>query len=255
MKMKKKGNEESALTPEITAYELATLAARIDPQLCQVDQESAIYLALKLVRAARTVILDELGEKLKLSERIKFGDGVKLITERNRADRAEDRLVKFLRETHGARKARMLLNGYKKNGFTRLEAITLNAQLKNQHKAPAKGKQGRRRSKYDERPGIRCGGRIADEIPELRAGLRFARRKPLTFTAKEKAKIDKVAVKHGWKKKLDRNFAMRRPGEAEHGLPANITPGRGEKGAVGWATAEVAANARAKRVGRGQSLI
>jgi hypothetical protein len=253
--MKKKGNEESALTPEIEPYELATLAAQICPQLCQVDQESAIALAQKLVRVARSAILDEIRGRLELMQHTDYRDGVLLITERNRVDRAESRFLKYLTEDHGTKKAQALLAGYQKNGFTRLEAITLAAQFKTRQKAPAKGKQGRRRSKYDERLGIRPGGRIADEIPELRAGFRITPRKPLTFTAKEKAKIDKVAVNHGWKKKLDRNFAMRRPGEAEHGLPANITPGRGGKGAVGWATAKVAANARAKRVGRGQSLI
>src|SRR5205823_3605956 len=140
--MKKKGSKKSALTPEIEPYELAILAAQICPQLCQVDQESAIALAQKLVRAARDASFEELRGQLELMERIDYRDGVLRITERNRVDRAEDRFVKFLRETHGTRKARMLLDGYKKNGFTRLAAITLNVELKNERKAPAKGKQG-----------------------------------------------------------------------------------------------------------------
>jgi hypothetical protein len=174
---------EETVVPSPTAAELATLAARIDPGLCQQRPTEAIKAAIALIEAAnKTIDLKRMERELeKATEQMdneqaddpnspfhfKYQRGVKLITGEKRRERALSRFRAFLgsqEKTKGT--IDQLLTEYRQNGFTggkishlREEFATWKAEEKSrmakQSRAQRKGRQGRVKSKDDKRLGAR----------------------------------------------------------------------------------------------------
>jgi hypothetical protein len=151
--------------------------------------------------------------------------GVKLITGRMRLDRAKEYFERFmLSRCETKAEINIALRRFGKNGFTGTEAKQLKEEFAGwwPQRNRKKGKQGRRRSEYDQRVAVR------DETGTCWVK---APAKPLTFTAGENANLDKAAAKHGWVEKLPGNFARRPPikhegqsGWGEHKTPKGKQP-------------------------------
>jgi hypothetical protein len=105
-------------------YELATLAARICPELCLQSPVEAIEKAKRLLIA---VALEDFKSDANLMAAIEekrakrhfpYKEGIKIITGRDRPDRAEDYFGRFLVLKHGTKKAKAMLKAYEEKGFT-----------------------------------------------------------------------------------------------------------------------------------------
>src|SRR5215813_10876705 len=200
---------------ELGPYELATLAARICPELCLKSPVEAIGKAQRLLMAVQledmqadaplvAAMKDRETEKLAAS-RLDFREGVKRITgvERRGTGRfsALTWFQRFL-EVKDRRKWKALLEIYRRNGFTELEKQKLREEFDDWRRPRKKGTQGRRRSKYDKRVVVRDDRGVA---------LMTAPTQTLVLTKADKVELHKAAVKHGWKEKLDDgDFATRR---------------------------------------------
>jgi hypothetical protein len=133
-------------------YELATLAARICPELCLKNPLEAIGKAKELLSAvtiedwmsdARMVAA--IKEKMQKLRR-PYNEGIKIITrQEDKPYRAEDYFGRFLEYKHGTKKAKAAaLSVYKEKGFTEAEVAELQKEFAEwwpQHKRK-KGKQG-----------------------------------------------------------------------------------------------------------------
>ena len=142
---------------KVTAYELATLASRIDPERCMKDPSGALKVAVDLLRSAKYVLWcaeeedrrnEQEGqeeEKYYESKCVDWAKGIKEITGEQRRDRATSKFTEFVKyESPGD------LGGYKRDGFTPIEIHLLQGEFVEWKKKP-KRKQGRRRSEHDGR--------------------------------------------------------------------------------------------------------
>jgi hypothetical protein len=152
--------EQSDSTSEVTPYQLATLASRIDPELCASDPEKAIAAAERLLQEAE-VAIDRAYQEGRRKEwetesaqmpRINWVKGLKQITGQERRDRAEERFLEFM-EHELPGKSKQQLNYYRRHGFIEDDIDTLQHHFTNWQKEPKrkKGKQGRVRSVADGR--------------------------------------------------------------------------------------------------------
>jgi hypothetical protein len=159
--------EQSDSTTRLTPYELATLAARICPERCIGDPERACDAALVLLSYAKIALSDlrawervEEGKNAEMDAILKetgetrkdWSRGIKEITSEARRDRAIKRFEQFLEYQYpGAAKER--LSTFKRDGFTEDEICALWDLFYKWKEQPKrkKGKQGRRKSKYDRR--------------------------------------------------------------------------------------------------------
>jgi hypothetical protein len=105
-------------------YELATLAARICPELCLKSPVEAIGKAKELLSAVTVEdwvsdvrLVAAMKEKMQKLRR-PYKEGIKIITEEDRPDRAEDYFGRFLVFKHGTKKAKAMLKAYEEKGFT-----------------------------------------------------------------------------------------------------------------------------------------
>jgi hypothetical protein len=152
--------EETDSTSRVTAYELATLASRINPERCIREPKDAIAAAERLLQEAHAAIgrayQEERRKEWELEEaqipRENWARALKQITGENRRDRATRRFTEFL-EHELPGKAKRQLSLYKRDGFTQEEMGYLQHHFRNWKKQPKrkKGKQGRRISPYDGR--------------------------------------------------------------------------------------------------------
>jgi hypothetical protein len=200
---------------ELGPYELATLAARICPELCLKNPVEAIGRAQRLLAAVSiedSVSSDRVVAEMKDREnrklatrRVDFQSGVRKITgvEKRGTGRysALYWFERFLKGKDG-RKWKVWLETYRRNEFTELELRKLLEEFEDWRWPRKKGTQGRRRSKYDRRVVVRDDQGVA----WVRAPT-----KQLVLTKTDKAAVHKAAVKHGWKEKLGSNFAKREP--------------------------------------------
>jgi len=170
-------------------YRLAILAAQLNPELCKTKPTEAIREARRLLTAVRLECRSP-QEKLKdaewekmLDSPIAYSEAVREITGENKKKNphlsyAKARFVKFwaFRNRITVAKAKQQLCEYEngKKSFVLHDTIFLpdKYELWKSRPKKGKGKQGRRRSKYDGRVGIAPGGRIAETVPELRRGWR-----------------------------------------------------------------------------------
>ena len=145
----------------LRAYQLATLASRICPELCVSDPKEAIASAERLLCEAREAIHrahQEEGRKDWERHEAELGReewiiALKVITGQKRRDRAVERFLEFMEHRWPGR-WKQLLDGYKRDGLTEDEDIyylkrDFMAWLKERKRK--KGKQGRRISKHDGR--------------------------------------------------------------------------------------------------------
>ena len=153
---------------KVTPYELATLASRIDPDLCGSDAEKAIALAQTLlIHAENAIVLREQEDRLNeeereayneaLESRVDWAQGTKDITRESRRDRAIKRFCKFMKQ-QGLEND---LARYKRDGFTLNDVSHFQHEFEKWKKQPKrkKRKQGRRRSEHD--------GRLRTKLVEL----------------------------------------------------------------------------------------
>ena len=157
---KAKATKEQSASSEVTPYELATLASRIDPERCASNPEEAIAAAERLLSEARYAISRAEAEERKheeecaayekeLETRVDWVHAIKQITNERRRDRATRRFAEFVE--HEVPEKR--LSQYKRDGFTIDEAMYLEHEFSEWRKQPKrkKGKQGRRISERDGR--------------------------------------------------------------------------------------------------------
>ena len=152
--------EESDATSEVTAYELATLASRINPERCISAPKQAIAAAERLLQKAEVAIeranqegrRKEWETEVAQMPRINWVTGLKQITGQERRDRAEERFLEFM-EHELPGKSKQQLNYYRRHGFIEDDIDTLQHHFTNWQKEPKrkKGKQGRVRSVADGR--------------------------------------------------------------------------------------------------------
>src|SRR6476660_9730530 len=93
----------------VTPYELATLAGRIDPERCKKDPNGALKAAVEFLRHAKYVLWDaaeedrrneqEVEELTKVDEAkcVDWVKGVKQVTEEQRRDRATSKFTEFMK--------------------------------------------------------------------------------------------------------------------------------------------------------------
>ena len=152
--------EQSDSVNRVTPYDLATLASRIDPDLCGSDAEKAIALAQTLLIHAKNAIVrreqeDRLNEEEweayneTLETRVDWARGTKDITRESRRDRAIKRFCKFMKQQGPGND----LARYKRDGFTLNDVWHFQHEFEKWKKQPKrkKRKQGRRRSEHDGR--------------------------------------------------------------------------------------------------------
>jgi hypothetical protein len=154
-------------------YELATLAARICPELCLKSPVEAIGKAKELLGfvtiedwmsdARMVAAIKEKMQKL----RRPYNEGIKIITGQDKPYRAEDYFGRFLEYKHGTKKAKAAaLSVYKEKGFTEAEVAKLQKEFAEwwpQHRRK-KGKQGHvKNPEEDDRTKPRPAG-----IPEMK---------------------------------------------------------------------------------------
>jgi hypothetical protein len=143
--------EQSDATSEVTAYKLATLATRINPERCISDPKEAIAAAERLLQEA-DVAIERAYQERRMKEweveeaqmpRIHWGRALKQITGQDRRNRAEERFLEFM-EHDLPGKSKQQLNAYKRDGFTQYEIEFLKRHFTNWQKEPKrkKGKQG-----------------------------------------------------------------------------------------------------------------
>jgi hypothetical protein len=142
-----------------TAYELATLASRIDPERCASDPKEAIAAAERLLQEAEAAIEhahQEEGRKDWEREeaqipRVNWVDALKEITGQKRRDRAVERFLAYMEHEEPQFKKQVKL--YKRDGFPANEMFAYQELFMNWLKEPKrkKVKQGRRISKRDGR--------------------------------------------------------------------------------------------------------
>jgi hypothetical protein len=117
-----------------SAYELATLAARINPGLCQQAPGDAIAAGMKLVESVQELIdskrarkeLLEAAQKHDVEDADnqssifakKFEKGVELIVREKRPERALPWFKKFLKSKYGKAQVQRYLETYRKNRFS-----------------------------------------------------------------------------------------------------------------------------------------
>jgi hypothetical protein len=132
-------------------YELATLAARICPELCLKSPVEAIGKAKELLSAVTVEdwvsdarLVAAMKEKMQ-KRRCPYKEGIKIITGEDRPDRAEDYFGRFLEYKHSTKKAATAaLSVYEAKGFTEAEVVELQKEFVEwwpQHRRK-KGKQG-----------------------------------------------------------------------------------------------------------------
>ena len=159
-KKRKPVMEESDATSEVTPYELATLATRINPERCTSDPKKAIAAAERLLQEAEVAIerayqegrRKEWETEVAQMPHINWVKGLKQITDQERRDRAEERFLEFM-EHQLPGKSKQQLNHYRRNGFIEDDIAMLQHYFMDWLKAPKrkKGKQGRVRSVADGR--------------------------------------------------------------------------------------------------------
>lgn len=139
---------------KVTAYELAMLAVRLDPERCRKDRKDALEDAANLVSTAEYVLWkereseedDEIHNKMLIEDRTEdWAKSIKEITGEHRLDRATKRFTQFMAGKH--------LTAYKSDGFTSWEVHDFSLKFAEWKKQPKrkKGKQGRRLSGSDGR--------------------------------------------------------------------------------------------------------
>ena len=143
--------EQSDSTSEVTPYQLATLASRIDPERCASDPKEAIAAAERLLQEAEVAIdrayQEERRKEWELEEAQmppkNWVRALKQITGQERRDRAEERFLEFM-EHELPGKSKPQLHLYRRDGFTQYEIDTLQQHFMNWQKEPKrkKGKQG-----------------------------------------------------------------------------------------------------------------
>ena len=144
-----------------TAYELATLASRIDPARCASDPKGAITAAQRLLSEADAALdrayqeqrTKEWKEELAKALRIEWVQAAKQITGQKRRDRARQSFLQFIKQKWPQRwKERLDL--YKREGLTEDDDICYLQQdvVEWLHRSKRKkGRQGRRLSEHDGR--------------------------------------------------------------------------------------------------------
>jgi hypothetical protein len=169
-------------------YRLAILAAQLNPELCKTKPTEAIREARRLLAAVRMEcrslqdkLAQEEGDKWMASP-ITYSEAVREITGENKKKNphlsyAKARFVKFwafwkgITVVEAKRELREYENG--KKSFDNADAYHLPGKYELWKSQPkkAKGKQGRRISKYDGRVGIRSRrGASLRQVSELRRG-------------------------------------------------------------------------------------
>jgi hypothetical protein len=129
-------------------YELATLAARICPELCLQNPVEAIEKAKALLRAVISedrksdASLMAAMAKKRAEQQVPYRDGIKIITGQDRPFRAEVYFERFFKSKHGTKKAKAMLKACKEKGFTGAGVAELQKEFA-QWWSPKKGKQGR----------------------------------------------------------------------------------------------------------------
>jgi hypothetical protein len=144
----------------LRAYQLATLASRICPELCVSDPKEAIASAERLLCEAREAIHrahQEEGRKDWERHEAELGReewiiALKVITGQKRRDRAVERFLAYAEHEESA-ESKQMLNSYKRDGFPVSEMLAYRELFRKWHKQPRrkKGKQGRRTSQHDRR--------------------------------------------------------------------------------------------------------
>jgi hypothetical protein len=143
--------EQQDSTSEVTPYDLATLATRINPERCISDPKEAIAAAKRLLQEAEVAIERAYQEerrkewKLEVAQmpRINWVTGLKQITGQERRDRAEERFLEFM-EHELPGKSKQELNHYRRHGFIEDDIATLQHYFMHWLKEPKrkKSKQG-----------------------------------------------------------------------------------------------------------------
>ena len=151
---------------EVTPYQLATLASRIDPERCISDPKQAITAAQTLLKEANEEIVrvfeeecsNSMAEDYARLPRENYVSAVKKITGQKRRDRAEECFLEFFKYSC-PEKWEEYLNRYKRDGLNeddiREFQIDFTDWLKQTRRK--RGKQGRRVSRYDGRLRIPLG--------------------------------------------------------------------------------------------------
>jgi hypothetical protein len=151
--------EQSDSTSRVTPYELATLASRINPDLCARDPMRALDDALTFLKNAEWALYRLKEEEKELDEyceavvsgkiREDWVRGIKQITGERRLDRATRKFTDFMEHEEPGSD----LSHYQIDGFTLLEIHEFERDFANLKKQPKrkKGKQGRRISERDGR--------------------------------------------------------------------------------------------------------
>ena len=147
-------------TSRVTPYELATLAARISPERCLEEPQSACDAAVRLLCYAFIVLIEQRDlhragkEKNTIlrETRIDWSRAIKDVTSEARRDRAIKRFKQFLEYLYPGEAEERLTN-YKRDGITLRDVSGLRDvfRLWRQQSKRKKGKQGRRKSEYDGR--------------------------------------------------------------------------------------------------------
>jgi len=142
---------------EVTPYQLATLASRIDPERCLTDPKGMLRIAVRFLREAEyelrcAVQEDEEDEasgeayvEWMERTRVDWAKGTKEITGERRRERAASKFTEFVKHQVPGN-----LSRYKRDGFTLAEINDFRGKFA-EWKKPRKGKQGRRKSEGDGR--------------------------------------------------------------------------------------------------------
>ena len=147
-----------------TAYEVATLASRVSPELCISDPKKAIKVASRLLQVAREGIneAEEL-EKWRRSEEhqerlgaVEWVEALKEITGQTRRDRAEERFWAFVRDDDPD--SEEMLKSYRNDRFPVSEMRAYRVHFKEWSKKPKRKARGQgRRIREDD-------GRLRTEL-------------------------------------------------------------------------------------------
>ena len=142
---------------EVTPYQLATLASRIDPERCLKEPNLLLRTVVKILRQAefelRCAAEEDKGddewlegyEEFMERTRVDWAKGTKEITGEQRRERAVRKVTEFVKH-----QAPGNLSRYKRDGFTLAEIGKFQGKFA-ESKKQRKGKQGRRISDGDGR--------------------------------------------------------------------------------------------------------
>jgi len=142
---------------EVTPYQLATLASRIDPERCRTEPGAMLRDAVRFLAGAKYELqraiqgekedeaADEADSEWMDTTRVDWAKGTKEITGEKRRERAARKFTEFVKH-----QAPGNLSGYKRDGFTLAETYAFRDKFAEWKKQP-KGKQGRRISQKDGR--------------------------------------------------------------------------------------------------------